>query len=133
FGYFCAMQAETITSTILVLDDQRMIGKVIEHQFKTDFNVEFFTEGLAAMTWLEEGNIPAAMIIDLYIPEMDGFEFIEKVKQMPFLRNIPLIVLSSETSSSVKIAVLKAGADDFLSKPFHPEELLIRLGKLLRV
>ena len=65
------------------------------------------------------------------MPVMDGFELITQLKQSGFFTDIPIIVLSCRDNSSDRIKCLKLGADDYMVKPFNPEELLIRVEKLL--
>ena len=79
------------------------------------------------------GNIPDLVVADLNMPELNGFEFIQRVHESGFFVDLPLIVLSGEESSSERIRCLKLGANDYLIKPFNPEELALRIENLLRL
>ena len=117
---------------ILIVDDKKSLSGLLSQFLKQFFNETIVKEnGLSAMTWLQEGNIPDLVITDLEMPEMDGFELIKKIKASGFFSNIPIIVLSCLDSSEVRIKCLKLGAADYMIKPFNPEELVIRIEKLL--
>ncbi len=67
------------------------------------------------------------------MPELDGFEFIRLIRESGYFAHLPLIVLSGEESSSERIRCLKLGENDYLIKPFNPEELSLRIENLLRL
>ena len=116
---------------ILVVDDKQSLSELVSQFLGQSYNVTTTEDGLAALSWMQDGNIPDLIITDLEMPNMDGFELIRKVKESGYFSNIPIIVLSCRDSSSDRIQCLKLGADDYLVKPFNPEELLIRVEKLL--
>ncbi|MCL6274717.1 response regulator transcription factor [Muricauda sp. 2012CJ35-5] len=116
---------------ILVVDDKQSLSELVSQFLGQSYQVTTMEDGMAALTWMQEGNIPDLVITDLEMPNMDGFELIEKIKESGYFSNIPIIVLSCRDSSSDRIQCLKLGADDYLVKPFNPEELLIRVEKLL--
>jgi DNA-binding response OmpR family regulator len=66
------------------------------------------------------------------MPEMDGFEFIKHIRASGFFKEIPLIVLSSYENSSTRINCLRLGADDYMVKPFNPEELEARVENMVK-
>lgn len=116
---------------ILIVDDKKSLSSLLSQFLKQSFNVTVKEDGLSALTWLQKGNIPDLIITDLEMPNMDGYELIEKIKDSGFFSSIPIIVLSCLDSSEVRIKCLKLGADDYMIKPFNPEELVIRIEKLL--
>lgn len=120
------------TLTLLAIDDEVAIQQIIRHYFKNTFTV--ITKGNAkeALMYMQEGNVPDAIVADIQMPEMDGFEFIDHVRSSGFLKNIPLIMLSGNDTSEIRIRCLEAGADDYMVKPFNPRELAARLNGLLR-
>ena len=117
---------------ILVVDDKQSLSEMVAQFLSQSFVVETAINGLVALKMLQEGNIPDLIITDLEMPEMDGFELIEGLKQSGFFKDIPVIVLSCRESSADRIKCLKMGADDYMVKPFNPEELLIRIDNLLQ-
>ncbi|MDC6365635.1 MULTISPECIES: response regulator transcription factor [Flavobacteriaceae] len=116
---------------ILVIDDKKSLSELVAQFLGQSYSVSTAENGLKAMAWMQSGNLPDLIITDLEMPEMDGFEFIEKTKQSGVFSEVPIIVLSCRESSGDRIRCLKLGADDYLVKPFNPEELLIRVEKLL--
>lgn len=116
---------------ILVVDDKLSISKLIVQFLSKDFDVETKEDGLQALSWLQEGNIPDLILTDLQMPNLDGFELISNVKSSGYFKDIPIIVLSSLDSSNDRIKCLKMGAHDYMVKPFNPEELLIRIERVL--
>lgn len=117
---------------VLMIEDKPTISDLVVQFLKGKYDVEVRANGLEGMGWLEEGNIPDMILTDLQMPVMDGFEVIKHVKDSGFFADIPIIVLSSKDSSKDRIECLKLGAEDYLMKPFNPEELLIRMDKLLK-
>jgi len=116
---------------ILVVDDKLSISKLIVQFLSKSFDVELREDGLQAMAWLQNGNIPDLILTDLQMPNMDGLELIQGVKESGYFKDIPVIVLSSRESSNDRVECLKLGADDYIMKPFNPEELLIRIERVL--
>lgn len=116
---------------ILIVDDKPSISRLIVQFLSKTFEVTTKEDGLQALSWLQEGNIPHLIVTDLQMPNIDGFELISRVKESGFFRDIPIVVLSSKDSSKDRIKCLKMGAEDYLVKPFNPEELQIRIERIL--
>ena len=116
---------------ILTVDDKKSLSELVAQFLGQSYSVTTVENGLEALTWLQEGNIPDLIITDLEMPQMDGFELIKRLKQTGLFADIPIIVLSCRDSSKDRIECLRLGADDYMVKPFNPEELLIRTEKLL--
>ncbi|MFA9388880.1 MAG: response regulator transcription factor [Prolixibacteraceae bacterium] len=116
---------------ILVVDDKPSISDLIVQLLHKKYDVNTKLDGLEALSWLQEGNIPDLILTDLQMPNVDGIELIKKVKASGYFSDIPIIVLSSKDSSKDRVECLKLGAEDYIMKPFNPEELLIRIEKVL--
>ena len=106
---------------ILVVDDKSSISNLLVQFLSNQYSV----------TWLQLGNIPDLVITDLQMPNMDGIELIKRMKESGYFKDIPIIVLSSKDSSADRVQCLKLGAEDYVVKPFNPEELSIRIEKIL--
>ncbi len=78
------------------------------------------------------GKKPSIVISDIMMPVMDGFELLEAIKKSDELRHIPMIMLTARTSIEAKLSALQLGVDDYITKPFNEEELLIRVQNLLK-
>jgi DNA-binding response OmpR family regulator len=117
--------------TLLIVDDEPSIRLILEHYFNSEFKIILKSNGLEAMEWLKRGYMPDAIVADYAMPIMDGLDFIKNVRSHPAHQNTPLIMLSGKDETSHKIKCLKQGADDYVVKPFNPEELSLRISKLL--
>ncbi|MEA3317513.1 MAG: response regulator, partial [Bacteroidota bacterium] len=79
------------------------------------------------MNWLQKGNMPNLIVVDIEMPNMNGYEFLKLVKASGFFKEIPVIMLSGVDSSDERVKCLKLGAKDFIVKPFNPEELELKV------
>jgi two-component system, chemotaxis family, chemotaxis protein CheY len=122
----------TRNKTILAIDDVNATLDIINCTLCKQFIVVKKQNGREALEWMHEGNLPDVIISDLYMPEMDGFEFLKHIRTSGFFKDIPVIVLSSYENSSTRINCLKSGADDYLIKPFNPEELEVRVENIFK-
>ncbi len=116
---------------ILVIDDELSIRLLLENFLKKEYDVTTKNDGLEALKWLEAGNIPDLVVADIQMPNLDGYDFIKNVRASGYFRDIPLIMLSGIESSTEKVKCLKLGANDYIVKPFNPEELSVRIELLL--
>jgi DNA-binding response OmpR family regulator len=117
--------------TLLIVDDEPSICLILEHYFHLDFKVVIKSNGLEALKWLKQGNQPDAIVADYAMPVMDGFDFIKQLRADSSHQHTPIIILSGKDETASKISFLKHGADDYVVKPFNPEELELRLKRLL--
>ena len=116
---------------ILAVDDELDILQLIEMTLISDgFEVVTASNGIEA---LEKARIhtPDLILLDLMMPEMDGFEVIKNLKQTPNMRNIPVIMLTARAQAHERIEGLSAGADDYITKPFELDELKLRIESIL--
>ena len=114
-------------ASILIVDDEKALRLLLGEFLKKHYHVVSLADGQTCLQWLESNTPPAAIILDLMMPTINGMEVIKTLRSNPDLNSIAIIVLSSKESSTDRIAALKAGADDFLIKPFNPEELMVRI------
>ncbi len=117
---------------VLLIDDEQFYFKLIRKTLKeADYVLEYAqsgTEGLSKISTFD----PELIIVDLKLPEMDGFEILERIKRDPKFSLIPVIVITVKDELSEKLKAFEMGADDYLVKPFQPEELVARMGILAR-
>lgn len=107
---------------ILIVDDEVSICLLLENFLSKDFDVVTIHDGVDALDWLEN-NLPDLIISDIQMNKMDGFEFLSKVRQRGFTKHTPMIMLSARSESKERIRGYRLGAQDYLTKPFNPEEL----------
>jgi len=117
---------------ILLLDDKESIAKIVSFYLNADYDTVWLDNPIKAIAWLQEGNIPDLIISDIKMPEMRGDEFLHFLKNNELFKAIPVIMLSSEDSTSERIRLLSEGADDYIVKPFNPMELKVRLKKIIQ-
>lgn len=107
---------------ILVVDDEKTICLLLNNFLSEEYDVITINNGEDALVWLE-GNLPDLIISDIQMSNMDGFQFLEKVRQRGFTKHTPFIMLSARAESKERIKCYRLGAQDYLTKPFNPEEL----------
>jgi len=117
---------------ILLIDDKESIAKVVSIYLSAEFDLTYFEHPIKAIAWLQEGNMPDLIISDIRMPEMRGDEFLHYLKNNALFSPIPVIMLSSEESTTERIRLLEEGADDYILKPFNPMELKIRIKKIIK-
>ena len=117
------------TPCILVVDDDREIARAIE-QFlvREGYRVLLAYDGMQALDALASNNVQL-IILDVMMPKLDGISATMKIRQT---RNIPIIILSAKSEESDKVLGLSMGADDYVTKPFNPAELVARVSSHLR-
>lgn len=115
--------------TILVVDDEPMVREVVGRYLAMEgFDVLEMSTGRAAMQWLDT-NTPDLVVLDVMLPEVDGFEI---VRQLRSHSDVPVILLTARAEEADRIVGLELGADDYVVKPFSPRELAARIKTVLR-
>ena len=115
--------------TILVCDDDKEIVEAIEiYLMQEGYDVEKAYDGIQAVEIMKNKKIDL-MIIDVMMPKLDGIRATLKVREA---NNIPIIILSAKSEDADKILGLNVGADDYVTKPFNPLELIARVKSQLR-
>lgn len=117
---------------LLILDDKIAIAKIITVYLSSEYDIVYFDTPVKGLDWLYKGNTPDLILLDIKMPEMNGDEFLTYIKRNGLFKHIPVIVLSGEESSAIRIKMLEEGADDYILKPFNPMELKIRIRKVLK-
>ena len=113
---------------ILVVDDEQSICMLLQNFLSKDYEVVTLNDPAQALQWLED-SIPDLVISDIQMPNMDGYEFLKKVRQRGFTKHTPVIMLSGKPESNERIKCYKLGAQDYITKPFNPEELEMLVKK----
>lgn len=126
------MSNATDKAKIMLVEDDVFMQTLLNEFLSAKFTVTTYVNGIDAITALQGGNLPDLIISDLNIPELSGTELIAQVKASDFFKAIPIMILSGEESSELRIKCLNAGADDFVVKPFNPRELDARINVILR-
>jgi len=124
--------AEAGGATILVVDDDHHNLFVVQRRLESyEFRVITASSGDTALE-LAESNKPDLILLDVTMPGMDGFEVKRRLARSEATRDIPVIFLSSRVQIEFKNEAFSLGAEDFLAKPYHPDELIARIRVVLR-
>ena len=124
---------QTLTGTILVADDQAANRELLEELLATQgFNVITASDGAEAIQQLSRTQVDV-VVLDVMMPHLNGFEVCEKIKSDPSTYLIPVILVTALSGKQDRIEGIKAGADDFLSRPIDRAELLARVRSLLKL
>lgn len=113
---------------LIAEDDEDIIGLLRLYLEKDGYDLVLATDGEEAFQKLLENKISLA-ILDIMMPKMNGYELTKKIRE---ISQIPILILSARNQDSEKILGLDLGADDYLTKPFNPLEVLARVRSLLR-
>ena len=114
---------------IMVVDDDENIAQLVRlYLEKEGFEVVSYSRGDSALTAFKS-NPPALLLLDIMLPGMDGWQVCRAIRQ---ISSIPIIMLSAKDETFDKVLGLELGADDYITKPFDPKELIARVKAVLR-
>jgi two-component system alkaline phosphatase synthesis response regulator PhoP len=120
------------TQQILVVDDDKSIIKIVRAYLEqAGYSVLTAYNGTSAMHTLRSEK-PDLLILDLMLPDSDGWDITNNIRNDKRLATIPIIMLTARVEDSDKIVGLELGADDYVTKPFNPREIVARVRALLR-
>lgn len=118
---------------VLVADDSLSYRMIIQELLEENqYEVQVAEDGIEALQKMDE-ELPDLILMDIIMPNMDGIELCQRVRDDEKTRSIPVIMLTAKDESEDKIFGLETGADDYLTKPFNDEELLAKIRSLLRL
>ncbi len=116
-----------MAAKILVIEDEQAVREMLFYALnKADFEVREAANGEIALDILKKYNIDL-ILLDWMLPGQAGIEISKKLRSMPETKNIPIIMLTAKSEESDKIMGLDSGADDYVTKPFSPNELIARI------
>jgi len=117
---------------ILAVDDSTMNLKLVENMIKGEYQLELLGSGFDALAYLENNTVDL-VLLDLLMPEMDGMETYDRLRELENGKNVPVIFLTADTDIESEITCLKKGASDFVRKPFMPEVMRNRIRRVLEL
>jgi DNA-binding response OmpR family regulator len=119
-------------ANILVIEDDYIVARTIERSLRSDeFIVTLASRGDKGL-FMAHQKPPDLVILDIIMPEMDGYQVCQAMRADPALSRIPILFLTARVKAQDKIAGFNAGADDYLCKPFNVNELILRVQAILR-
>ncbi len=117
---------------ILIVEDEKDIVKMLDYNLKKEgFRTVSCNDGERALD-LANREHPDLILLDLMLPNLDGLEVCKELKKQDKTASIPVIILTAKAQESDKIVGLELGADDYVTKPFSPRELIARIKAVLR-
>jgi len=121
-----------VTERILVVDDEPdIVALVAYHLAKSGYRVSTAVTGTDALAVARQER-PALLVLDLMLPGLSGFDVLEQLRADEATRNVAVLMLTARKEEQDRIRGLSIGADDYLTKPFSPQELVLRVGAILR-
>jgi len=115
-----------LRARILVADDNADMREYLSRVLSKEYSVETFVNGASALAALS-ANPPDLVLADVMMPEINGFELLNAIREHPVTKHIPVILVSARAGQEARIDGLQAGADDYVTKPFSGRELLARV------
>lgn len=124
--------SSAIAERILVVDDEPdIVALVAYHLARAGYGVSTASSGPEALA-KATAELPALVVLDLMLPGMSGFEVLERLRAEPATAQIAVLTLTARREEPDRVRGLMLGADDYLTKPFSPQELTLRVGAILR-
>jgi DNA-binding response OmpR family regulator len=119
-------------SNILVADDDRVVRRIVVAKLTgLGYNVDQVEDGQEALEFLENGGVPDLLITDSLMPRMSGLELVRNIRSNADMAALPVIMLTSRQGEQDVIEGLETGLDDYITKPFSPDELAARVRTVL--
>jgi two-component system phosphate regulon response regulator PhoB len=119
-------------ASILVVDDEPDISALVAyHLARESYRVRTAGTGTEALRAIEVDS-PDLVVLDLMLPELSGIEVLAEIRRRPEWQRIPVILLTARREEQERLEGLRLGADDYISKPFSPQEVVLRIAAVLR-
>ncbi|MEJ2678454.1 MAG: response regulator transcription factor [Gemmatimonadota bacterium] len=120
------------TAQVLVVEDERDIAALVAyHLTREGYSVRTAAGGTEALEAVAAQR-PDLVVLDLMLPEWSGYDILKEMRRRPELADVPVVVLTARREEADRIKGLELGADDYVTKPFSPQELVLRIGAVLR-
>lgn len=128
------MTADQAPPLILVVEDDDHITHILKFMLERQgYRTMLAPDGMAASKLIEsEGERPDLIVLDVMLPYIDGFEVVRIARAQPQWKDVPIVMLTAKTQERDIVRALDAGANDYIVKPFQPNELLARVRRYLR-
>lgn len=121
--------------SVLVVEDDEHIAQVLKFMLERQgYQVSHAADGRAACSHIESlTDLPALVLLDVMLPYIDGFEIVSFIRSRPQWAEVPIVMLTAKAMERDIVRALDAGANDYVVKPFQPNELLARVRRFLRL
>ena len=122
----------TQNNHILIIDDDLAMCQLLKRLLERSYEVTTKNDGMSAMYWLAQGNLPDLIITDLDMPNINGEDFVVNLKNSGYFNEVPFIVITGYSSKEQRIRCMKLGIHDYFEKPFNPKDLLFSVEVILK-
>jgi len=120
------------TKRILILDDEPDVTELLEYKLEQEnYSVEVLNDPLAFVATVREFK-PDLIVLDIMMPEINGLQLCRIARSDSAMKQIPIIFLTAKGEADERVKGLETGADDYMAKPFNMQELLLRVGNILK-
>ncbi len=121
----------TDKKSIVAVDDSGLILKVLEKLLSEEYAYHAFSKGMRALKYLKDEKKPDLIILDIDMPEINGYEMLEMIREKDELKEVPVLFLTSNNDKEHVIKAIKGGANDYTVKPIDEEVFMDKVRKLL--
>jgi len=122
----------SIKEQILIVEDHSSLRILMDNFLGKTFKVKTASNGYEALAWMNEGNIPEVIILDINMPNLGGVEFLHNIRISGFFQDIPVVVVSGEEEGKVIEKCLEIGINGYMKKPFNPNDLQNKILTILQ-
>jgi DNA-binding response OmpR family regulator len=123
-------ETRTLAGTVVLVEDDADIGRLVEHHLqKAGFASRWFRTARNVIRETEN-QPPVLFVLDLMLPGIDGFELCRSIRKHEVLRGLPIMILTARTGAADRRLAIKLGANDYITKPFSPRDLIMRVRAL---
>jgi DNA-binding response OmpR family regulator len=127
------LEEKQISPSIMIIEDDRIISGLLQHILaRRGYQIHVALDGRMAIAMIEEIEPPHLILLDVMLPFVDGFELLKQIRSKPNWTELPIIMLTSKAQEKNIVRALEAGANDYIVKPFQPEELVARVRRFVK-
>ncbi len=122
----------TDKKSIVAVDDSGIILKMLEKLLGEEYAYSGFSKGLRALRYLKEARTPDLIILDIEMPEIDGYKMLEMIQKKDELKEVPVLFLTSNNEKEHVVKAIKAGVKDYIIKPVDEDVFMEKVRRLLK-
>ena len=120
-----------IKEQILIVEDHSSLRILMNNFLGKTFKVKTTSNGYEALAWMNEGNIPEVIILDINMPNLGGVDFLKNIRISGFFNDIPVVIVSGEEEGEIIEKCLEIGINGYMKKPFNPNDLQTKVLTIL--
>lgn len=122
-----------VAPSLFLVEDDSVVRMLLEHLFRRrGFTVYCATDGQQALSLISELPAPDSILLDVLLPHVDGLELLKHIRRHETWRGVPIVMLTSKAHEKDITRAFEYGADDYITKPFRAEEVIVRVKRLLK-